>query len=140
MTFKHYLVVMALGSAGAWLTWALTLFVIDPTETSIMGFMFFYLTLFMSLVGTFAIIGAAIRVAIRKPDVISRQVGTAFRHSILFSLLIIGSMILLSKDILYWWSMVLFIAVIALFELFFLSMKPRRRTVSEPEISAPETK
>jgi len=119
-------------------SWVLTLFVIDPTETSIMGLLFFYLTLFMALVGTFAIIGAAIRVGIRKPNVISRQVGTAFRHSILFSLLIIGSLILLSQDILYWWSMVLFIAVIALFELFFLSMKPRRRTAPDQEILEPK--
>ncbi|MBU0531741.1 MAG: hypothetical protein ABIG32_03930 [Candidatus Uhrbacteria bacterium] len=139
MTFKHYLIVMGIGTAGAWAAWVLTLFVIDPTQTSIMGFLFFYVTLFMSLVGSFAIIGAAIRVGIKKPNVISRQVGTAFRHSILFSLLIIGSMILLSHDILYWWSMVLFIAVIALFELFFLSTKPRRRAVREPDIPRLET-
>ena len=127
MTFRQYLTVMLIGTAGAWLAWTITLFTIDPTQTSIIGFLFFYLTLFIAIVGSLSILGSAIRVLIKKPDVISRSVYTAFRHSILFGLLIIGALILISFDILRWWSILLFVIVLAFIELFFLSAKYSRK-------------
>ncbi len=133
MTFKHYLIVMAIGTLGAWIAWTVTLVSINPIETSMIGFIFFYLTLFVALVGSFSIIGAGLRVLIKKPDVISRQVSIAFRHGLLFGSLIIGSLILLSQDILYWWSMTLFIAVMALVEIFFLTSRRGRKTPIQPE-------
>ncbi len=129
MNFIQYLTVMAIGTAGAWIAWVITLFTIDPTETSIIGFLFFYLTLLIALVGTLAIIGTALRVLFKRTEVISRQVFVAFRHSILFGILIIGSLILTSFDVLRWWSVLLFIFLIAGVELFFLTAKPPRPKV-----------
>ena len=129
MTFTQYLTVMLIGTCGAWAAWLITLFTIDPTQTSIIGFLFFYLTLFIAIVGTLAIIGSALRVLFKKPDVISRQVYVAFRHSILFSLLIIGALILVSFDVLRWWSIVLLIFVLTFVEIFFLTAKRARPKV-----------
>ncbi|MFH1142701.1 MAG: hypothetical protein ABIH67_00505 [Candidatus Uhrbacteria bacterium] len=126
MTFKQYLIVMLVGTACAWLSWLISLYTTDPTETSVLGFMFFYLTLFIALVGSLTIFGSAIRVFLKKPNVISRQAFIAFRHGFLFSLLIIGSLILISFDVLRWWSIILLITVLVCFELFFLtSRRPR---------------
>ena len=132
MTFRQYLIVMIVGTACAWLTWVINLYTTDPTETSILGFMFFYITLFIALVGNLSILGSALRVLFKKPNVISRQVFIAFRHSILFSSLIIGCLILISFDVLRWWSILMFMIVLVCFELFFLTSKrPQTRPVDE---------
>jgi len=123
MTFKQFLSVMIVGTILAWTAWTINLFTTDPTQTSILGFMFFYITLFIALVGSLSILGSGIRVLIIRPDVISRQVYVAFRHSILFALLIIGCLILISFDVLRWWSILLFMIVLVCTELFFLTSK-----------------
>jgi len=132
MTFKNFLIVMLIGTLGAWLAWAVILFSIDPVETSVIGFIFFYTTLVIALVGTFTIIGTSIRVLFRKKVVISRHVTTAFRQSILFSFLLIGTLIMISQDLLRWWSLVFFILVATLIELFFrTSRHPRQNHHSD---------
>lgn len=129
MTFSQYLTVMLVGTLGAWAAWLITLFTIDQTGTTIIGFLFFYLTLCIALVGSLAIIGSGLRVLFKRPDVISRQVYIAFRHSILFGLLIIGALILVSFDVLRWWSIVLLIFVLTFIEIFFLTAKRGHKNI-----------
>lgn len=130
MTFKHFLLVMSIGTIGAWITWTVTLFTIDPVETSIIGFLFFYLTLAVALIGSFSIAGVSLRVLIKRPNVISREVSVSFRQAIWFSILLAGSLILLSRDILYWWAGLLIIIVLSLLELFFLTAKRTKKTTN----------
>ena len=122
---------MSIGTTGAWLAWMISLFNIDPVETALIGFLFFYLTLLVALIGTFAIIGVALRVAIKKPSVISRSVMISFRQAVWFSVLIIGALILISQDILYWWSILLFVMVLSLFELFFWTTKRPTQAIND---------
>lgn len=126
MTFRDYLIVMSLATAAAWAGWVVVLFSIDPTSAGMLGFAFFYLTLSVALLGTFSIAGAAVRVWMRPEELVSRHVAKAFRHGILLSGLFVGSLVLLSHQWLTWWVMVLFVVLLALIELAFLSAKRPR--------------
>lgn len=121
MTLKRYLILMSLATLICWLAWLIVIFKIDPYGAGFLAFLFFYLSFFLALTGTFATLGLIVRIWLIKHELVIRQAGTAFRQAILFSVLIIGVLILLSLKLLTWWIITLFIAVLAVLEFFFLS-------------------
>jgi hypothetical protein len=121
MNFKDYLIVMSLASVAAWIAWLVVLVSIDPTRTSQMGFVFFYVTLAIALTGTLSIAGAGIRTWAKKDELVSRHVSISLRQSILFTGLVLGSIFLLSLDLFTWLTAMLLIIILALIELIFLS-------------------
>lgn len=114
---------MAFATLCVWLGWAYVLFRINPVETDWMGFLFFYMTLGMALVGTLTILATAVRRLFHRDHVVSRQVLASFRQSVFFTVLILGTMIMMSHDVFRWWTVLLFVFVLALLELIFLSFQ-----------------
>lgn len=121
MNFKDFVIVMSLATAAAWIAWLVVLVSIDPTRTSQLGFVFFYVTLAIALVGTLSIAGAGIRTWMQKDELVSRHVTVALRQSFLFTALVVGSLFLLSQDLFTWITAFLLIAILAIIELIFLS-------------------
>lgn len=120
--------VIGLGSLIAWATWLLVLFTVNPFESGFLGFGMFYIALMVALVGTLSIVGFGIRMLIYKHEaVVLREVTTAFRQACLLSIVLIGSLLLQSKSLLAWWNVLLFILLISILELFFLSSRFSRR-------------
>lgn len=125
---------MLIGTVGAWITWLVILMTTNPIETSAIGFIFFYTTLCIALIGTLTIIGTSLRVLVKKKVLVSRHVTTSFRQAILFAIILIGALLLISQDMLKWWSLVFIILVMSLIELFFrTSAHPRRKTHHQDE-------
>lgn len=104
-----------------WLGWVYVLFRIDSVKTTWLGFLFFYMTLGTALIGTLTIAATAVRRIFRPKHIISRQVLASFRQAIFFTLLIIGTLGMMAHDVLRWWTIMLFILVLTLLELIFLS-------------------
>ncbi len=123
MSLNKYLFFMALGALISWGAWYLVLRTTDPLESGFLGFLFFYLTLFFALVGTFSVIGFFIRKLALKDELAFRHVVVSFRQAILFSILITGSLILQSLSLLTWWNIILFILALTVLEFFFISFK-----------------
>lgn len=121
MNFKDFVIVMSLATAAAWIAWLVVLVSIDPTRTSQLGFVFFYVTLAIALVGTLSIAGAGIRTWMQKDELVSRHVTVSLRQSFLFTALVVGSLFLLSQDLFTWITAFLLIAILAIIELIFLS-------------------
>jgi hypothetical protein len=130
MTFRDYILVMALATAAAWLGWVVVVYTIDPTMTGTLGFIFFYLTLSVALLGTLSIIGAAVRIWTKREELVSRHVSRSFRQAVLLSTLFVGSLYLLSRGLLTWWVMLLLVVALALVELAFLSAQRQRTGTS----------
>ena len=119
MSLKRYLLLMLLATILCWLAFAVVIIYINPQETGFIGFLLFYISLFLALVGTFALIGFFIRIwLVTQP--IFRQVIIAFRQAIWFACLVVFCLILQSQELLTWWTTVLFIALLAFIESFFL--------------------
>lgn len=126
MTLKQYLILMSLCAIFCWAIWISVLYLIDPTEAGILGFVFFYLSLFLSLVGTISVIGLLFRMKWGKEELIFKTVFVSFRQAIMLSTLLVGSLFLKSKNLLTWWNAVFLILALTILEFFFVSYKKKQ--------------
>jgi hypothetical protein len=89
----------------------------DPSSASWVTFGFFYLSLFLTSLGIFSLIGLMLRQWL-SPGLYVINLSNSFRQSVLLSLLISVSFWLSAKGLLYWWvegSLILFLAFIEIF-------------------------
>lgn len=111
---------MLLASLFCWTAWGLILFYLDPQVSGLVGLLCFYLSLFFSLIGTFTLIGLALRIWFSHNEVIFAFVGVSFRQAILLSVVIIGCLLLQQFRVLNWWDGSLLAISIGLFEFYFM--------------------
>lgn len=117
MTLRQYLILMSLGAIFCWIAWFFVILNISPEGAGFLGFSFFYLSLFLAIVGTFSVIGFLIRRMILKNDDITfRHVRKTFRQSIIIAFLIVLILFLLSKKLLTWWNAPLLIILFCIIE------------------------
>jgi len=102
-----------------WVAWVLTLILINPQQSDLIGFVLFYFSLFLAILGTASILGFLIRVWFRKKPIF-KQVEIAFRQGIWLGLLIPSILILKGLDLLRWWNALFLILFLVFLELFFL--------------------
>jgi hypothetical protein len=121
MTLRSYLIIMSIATFISWLTFIVVLYTIDPFITNWLGFSFFYISLFLSIMGTASILGFLIRFIGLKKELVFRSVKAAFRQSFLFSFFIVICLILLSFSLLTWLNVILLIIGLSVFEYFLIS-------------------
>jgi len=120
MTLKKYLITMTLATMVCWGIFLTIISAIDPSLTNWIGFSFSYLSLFLSLWGTSAVLGFFVRFVILHQNLAFRAVGDAFRQSFFFSTLIVLSLVLISHNLLTWLNLALLILILSFIELFLL--------------------
>lgn len=120
---------MVLGTLLCWGAWALVLIYLDPFSAGWLGFGFFYSSLYIAGVGTFALLGFILRWLAVRQGVVFRQVAIAFRQAFFFSFIVIAALFLQSKAIFTWWNMLLLVAALTLIEFAIIALRRR-----EPEL------
>jgi len=123
MTLRTYLISMLIATSLCWLGWGMILFTINPTTTNLLGFSLFFISLFLAITGTAAIIGFLVRFILLKHELAFRSVKDAFRQSFLFAFLMIAALFLLSKGLFSWTNLVFLIIGLSSLELFLISNK-----------------
>lgn len=117
MTLKQYLLLMATGTVMCWVAWLFILFNIAPEQAGLLGFTFFYTSLFLGIVGVFSVIGFMIKKKkIDQEEIIFRQVKKTFKQGVLFGVFVVLSLILLQFNLLFWWNAILLALVYILLE------------------------
>ncbi len=117
MTLRFYLILMSIGTVICWVAWFFVLTGLDPNTAGLLGFLFFYSSLFLALVGTFSIIGFMVRRKILKDDeLVFRHVKKTFRQGILLSTLVLTVLFLLQIQLLTWWVAILLAVLYAILE------------------------
>jgi hypothetical protein len=119
MTLKKYLNLMTFLTLICWVSWFLVLSLINPAQSGLIGFVLFYFSLFLSILGTSSVIGFLIRIWLKKKPVF-RQVEIAFRQGLWFGFLIISVLLLKGMDLLRWWNLTFLFLFLFFLELFFL--------------------
>lgn len=128
MTLRQYLILVSIGTVIGWGAWLIVLFNINPFESGTLGFVLFYTAFTIALVGTLALVGFAIRMWIfHHEDIVLRYVTTAFRQACFLAIVLVGSLVLQSNDLLRWWNVLLFVSTVTILELFIISSKFIRR-------------
>ena len=126
MTLKNYLFVMGILTIICWGNFLFVASLVDPTVTNWVGLSLFYLSLFLSLSGTTALIGFIFRFVALKKELAFNLVKVAFRQSFLFSLFIVILLILKSQQLANWLNLFLLVIIFAILELFLISYKKSR--------------
>jgi len=126
MTLKKYLNLMTILTVICWVAWVLTLILINPQQSDLIGFVLFYFSLFLALLGTVSILGFLIRVWLKKKPIF-KQVEVAFRQGIWLGLLVSVIFMLKGLDLLRWWNALFLILFLIFLELFFLLSNRRYR-------------
>ena len=116
MTLKHYVALIIIGTVACWTAFAMVIYNLDPNAGSWVVFMSFYTTLFLALLGTFALLGMGIRLALLWHEPPLEQVLIAFRQAFSFAFLVVAALFLQSQDLLQWWNILMLIGVLTLVE------------------------
>ncbi|MBI5370216.1 hypothetical protein HZA85_03450 [Candidatus Uhrbacteria bacterium] len=125
MSFRWFLLVMALATCAAWIGWVFVVHSVDPTHAGLLGFLLFYLTLLVAVLGSTVFFGALIRVWMKPQEIPYRQTVRALRQGVLLTFLFLSVLILISFELLRWWTGGLLILLCALIELLFLTKHGR---------------
>ncbi|MDP3900007.1 MAG: hypothetical protein Q8Q23_02910 [bacterium] len=123
MTLKTYLAMMILATAICWSAFAVVITSVNPNETNRIGFALFFVSLFLSLVGTSAIVGFFIRFIALRQELVFRHVAISFRQSFSFASLAVVLLILQAIDLLTWYNMVFLVLGLTMLEFFLISYK-----------------
>ena len=126
MTLRKYLIFLTIGTIFCWSTWILVIKYTNPDHSGWMGFTFFYLSLFVSLIGSLSIVGIVLRSLIKKEELIYKKIDVSSRQSIILSLLVIISLILQSQRLMTWWNFLILLVLVSLIEIFFISYRKFR--------------
>lgn len=118
MSLKKYLMLMGISTLVCWLSFVSVIFNISP-EGGFLALALFYLSLSLSLLGTFFIIGFTIRALMRKEMPLFRHLNISFRQAIFFTVLITGSFFLQASELLRWWNLIIFMIFLIILEFFF---------------------
>ena len=104
----------------------------SPQEAPWYIFFFFYASLFLALMGTFAVAGFIISsIKHKQPSVLFAHVKKSFRQGILLAMIATAALYMKSADMLTWWSAIVLVFGLVVFESLFLSQafgkKPRKK-------------
>ncbi|MFA6146261.1 MAG: hypothetical protein WC697_02985 [Patescibacteria group bacterium] len=120
MTLKKYLNLMTILTIICWLAWVVVIIFINPRGMGLIGFILFYFSLFLAILGAASLLGFIIRTRLNlKPIFV--QVELAFRQGIWLGLVIVSMLILKGLDLLRWWNFLFLVLFFVVLEFFFLS-------------------
>lgn len=129
MNLKQYLAIMIFATILCWVSWFFVIFTIDPFQGNTTSFLFFYLTLFFSLVGTNSLFIFGVYKLAAKQLPLFRYVQKSFRESTIISSIIILVLFLQGKQWLTVWNFGLFIILTIVVVSFLFSMKRYQRSL-----------
>ena len=125
MSLRSYILLMLLTTVACYLALFAVIYYFDPQNGGPIALTFFYASLFLSLLGTFSLIGLIVRIIFTSSQLVFKKVVVSFRQGIWFSLLVITSLFLQSVNLLGWKNIAFLILALAILELFFMSYKSK---------------
>ncbi len=126
MTLLHYILMMVAGTLLSWGAWFYVISTVNPFENGTIGISLFYVSLTLSLAGTFAIIGFFVRTLVFKKEIVFQRVLISFRQAFFFAFLVDGFLLLQSFRLLTWYNLAFLVLGLTLAEFFMISRRPMR--------------
>lgn len=126
MSVRQYVILMLLGTILSWLAFGMVMTNTSPDTAGVLGFALFFTALYVALVGSFALVGLVLRKIVMKSELPTRQVWVSFRQSFSFAILVVVSLFLESKDLLFWWNVLFLVIALSLVEVAVLLLQRSR--------------
>ena len=121
MTLRSCLIGLIVSVISCFAAWVLILLNINPKTSGWQEFLLFYLSLFFTFVSLFTLIGFFIRNKFFSNKPAFTLIEISFRHSIFFSMILIGTLVLQGIRTLNWQNALLLVIGIVILEFYFLN-------------------
>lgn len=121
MTVRTFLIGSSAATIISWLIWFMILNWLDPREAGMVGFILFFLALFLAIASTTSLIGYGVRRLIAAGQLPAYRVRHSLRQGMLLGLLIDLLLFLQLLRIVRWWLALLAALIFVLIEFVFLS-------------------
>ena len=108
-------------TAFCWLVFSYVIWTVNPEATNRVGFLLFYLSLFLAVSGTAALAGFLIRFVFLRHELAVTTVKIAFRQSFLFAGFIVAALFLSARGLLTAVNLLILIVGLSVLEFFLLS-------------------
>lgn len=129
MGYRSFVALMFAASVLAWIVFGYVVNSINPFEAGLTGFIAFYLSLFLALVGTLSVLGVVFRVQLRRRQQTAfREVRIAFRHALLLGAFSVVCLALSANGWLAWWNFLVLLGLVGLIEYLSLLVQEGRRS------------
>lgn len=126
MSLRAHIVLMLTTTVLAWISWLLVIVYINPTSAGFWGFFVFYVSLFLSLFGSFTVLGFVMRSIVHfRRQTETYRIAASVRQSFLWSGALIIALILQAQRVLTWWIFAIVLIVFALLEFILMSGQAR---------------
>ncbi len=116
---------MITATLACYLALGLVVVYLNPYTSGSLAIVFFYLSLFLSVVGTFAVVGFLIRSKFLQHELVYRQVAITFRQAVWLGILTVVTLWLQSRSLLTWYNLLFLILFLTVFEFFLLSLRSK---------------
>lgn len=137
MTLRTFWWGTGAGTALGWLVWLAIVLWLDPASAGAIGFVLFFLALFLAVASTAAVIGFFLRRLLGSAIHPSHHVRPSLRQAILLGIFFDALLLLQLLRISHWWLTLILIIFFVCFELVFTSYdRNTRRTSPAEEASA----
>ncbi len=120
MPLSKYLILMSLATLLCWASFIIVINTVNPFNTEFLGFVFFYSSLFLALIGTLSLLGFFLRHLFNKNQFVSTQVIISFRQSIWLAVVIVVGLYLQGQKLAAWWNLFILLILVVVVELYFL--------------------
>lgn len=129
MSLRQYLAIMTIATALCWVSWVFVVQNVDPFAGSALGFLFFYLSTFTALFGTFSLLGFALSYLSKREELfLLTHIHKSFSFGIISAILAVALLYLQGKQILHFWNVGILISIIFFFLLFKWSLRFQRKS------------
>lgn len=122
MNFKQFIQLTVISTLVAWALWVFIVLSVDPVFASFFEVSIFYLALLVAITGTVSGVAVAVRVKTRPQTILFRHVVISFRQALLLGVLIVISLMFLSRGLLNIWSILILILILSLVEWYIQSL------------------
>lgn len=126
MSLRNYILLMLFCTLACFLVLLAVINFFEPV--TLLAIIFFYTSLFLSLLGLFALIGLFVRLIFTKDNLVFKKVITSFRQAVWFSLLLVISLYLNHVGLFVWQNIIILIIALTIIEIFFMSYKTKSST------------
>lgn len=121
MTVRTFLLGSLLTTIVSWAIWGAIVTLLDPIQAGVLGFILFFLALFLATTSTAALGGYVVRRILAPRQLPAYAVRSALRQGALLALFLIFLLILQLMRLYQWWLAVMVIILFTSGELIFLS-------------------
>jgi len=126
MTVKAFLIGSLFTTIVSWAILVAIIRWLDPHQAGWLGYLLFFLALFLAVASTSGIIGYTIRRIITPGQLSSYAVRTALRQGLLLGLFLVVLLFLQLMELYQWWMAVIVIVLFLSIEIVFLSLDGTR--------------